>query len=112
MIQFYPRNRPQDAIECTIEYTKGDTFNLVVQPDNALDEGSQLHFVVTKADTYDSVIDKTYSMRSDGTFMILLDSEDKAALLKGDYVYKMTVITATGIVDTQLSGDFIVKWGA
>ena len=95
----------------TIEYTKGDTFELAVTSDAALDEGSKLQLVIAKDETSNPVVDNTYTMDSDGSFFMRFTEDNIASLDIMPYLYKITLISLAGKVITQLSGDFIVKWG-
>lgn len=96
----------------TIEYTKDDDFNMKVESESELTTNDRLRFVIAKDETSEPVVDNSYFVNSDLTFILTLSSEDKERLLLGDYIYKLILISADGKVITQLSGDFIVKWGA
>lgn len=94
-----------------IEYTKGDTFELSVSANTTIDAGSQLRFIIAESELADPVIDNTYNLNSSGDFTLYFSENNKNALLIGDYIYKMILQTIDGKIITQLSGDFVVKWG-
>lgn len=96
-----------------IEHTKGDTFLGEVSPDDDTDfeEGTQMQFIVTEAEDTENIIDKTFSLNSDGIFEIILTASETAKLDIADYLYKIIQKSATGNIFTIKSGNFIVKWG-
>lgn len=95
-----------------IEYTKDDTFELTVFADNEIDAGTKLRFIIAKSETQEPIIDILYEMNNQAEFGIFFSEDEKKKILIGDYLYKMILIGVDGSVITQLSGDFIVKWGA
>lgn len=95
-----------------ISYTRGDTFDLRISSETGFNDGSTLRFTVAKNEDSGALILNEYSLGSDGAFRVTLNDKDKQTLGIGDYVYKLTVLTLSGIVVTQKSGDFAVKWGA
>ena len=101
-------------IKCNsrIEYTKGDTFDLIVSADSIMDSGTQLRFVIAKDENSNPVVDNTYNLNSNGEFSLCFSEENKNAVQMGDYIYKIVLISAGGSIVTQQSGEFIVKWGA
>lgn len=100
-------------IKCNsrIEYTKGDTFELSVSADAVIDTGSQLRFIIAESELASPVVDNTYNLNSSGEFSLYFSENNKNALSIGDYIYKMILLTIDGKIITQLSGDFVVKWG-
>lgn len=98
--------------ENTIEYTKGDTFELSVESESGFEDGSTLRFVIAENEAVSPNLDNIYSLCSDGMFIITFSEEDKRKLNIMPYIYKLTLINAGGRITTRLSGDFIVKWGA
>ena len=94
-----------------IEYTVGDTFNITVSSIIPYDDGTTLNLIISKSETYDPIINKMFSA-SVGVFAMVLTDTEQGELSIGNYIYKMTVIDASGNKVTQKSGDFIVKWGA
>lgn len=96
----------------TIEYTKGDTFRLTISTETSFSEGSTLRFIIARDETSSYLIDTTVSLSSDGCFVIELTKSERDKLEIDNYKYKCVLISIDGIIITQKSGDFIVKWGA
>ena len=94
-----------------IEYTQGDTFDLTVSADTAIDSGTQLRLVIAKDEKSNAVVDNTYNLNANGDFTMFFSEENKKALIIGDYIYKLVLLSVDGSILTQKSGDFIVKWG-
>lgn len=94
-----------------IEHTKGDTFRLEVAADYIFPEGEKLRFTVSRNEKNTPLIERTFDL-SNGIFVVTLDKETENLLALGDYIYKLTELSLSGSVVTQLSGEFRVKWGA
>ena len=95
-----------------IEYTAGDTFRISVTAKGGFNENSQLRFIAAKDENSENLIDNTYDLTGEGEFCIHLQDKDIQKLKAGsDYVYKLTLLTADGVIVTQKSGDLTVKWG-
>lgn len=94
-----------------IEYTKGDTFQLEVTSEYEFPEGEKLRFTVSQNEKNTPLIERTYELSS-GKFAVALDKETEVLLDLGDYIYKLTEISLSGNIETQLSGELRVKWGA
>lgn len=94
-----------------ISYTKGDTFSLKIKAKNGFLEGSTLRLVIAESEYKEPLIERTYSLSGD-VFYVNLTETDKKKLELSNYIYKLTVVSATGVTITQKSGDFLVKWGA
>lgn len=96
-----------------IEYSIGDTFDLPIFPSTAdeFSAGMQLLFVVAESTQSTAIIEKTYSIREDLTFNIVLSESDKQKLPLGEYVYKIITYKNNKVV-TEASGYLNVKWGA
>ena len=94
----------------TIEYTKGDTFELEVEADEAI-PNSTLKFTISTDETSLPIIDSQFSY-TDDKFEIILTSREKESLDVGNYIFKLSLTDSNGKIITYLSGDFIVKWGA
>lgn len=93
----------------TIEYTQGDTFELVVSGEEAV-ENTMLRFVISADEASSPIIDEQYQY-SDERFVIVLTSNERERLPIGNYIFKISLIDVSGRVITYLSGDLIVKWG-
>lgn len=93
-----------------ITYTAGDTFLMGVSSDDGFDEGAQLKLQIAENETAPLLIDATFT-QVDGGFNVTLTSSEKRRLTLGDYIYKLVLVSASGDILTQKSGDFIVKWG-
>ncbi len=95
-----------------LEYSVDTTFNLPVYPtaDGEFSESTQLRFIVSKNENDEPVIDKTFNINSDLTFWVTLTEYEKNKLELGEYIYKMQTIK-NGVISTEISGYFIVKWG-
>lgn len=94
-----------------IAWSVSDTFELEVASDTgSFDAGSTLEFQIARNQETAAIIDKTNISLSDGIFTVSLDSTDRAKLSVGDYIYRI-IVSASGTVTTEISGDFIVKWG-
>lgn len=94
-----------------IEYTQGDTFCIRVSPrtgETFLD-GSTLEFIIANETSKEPVIQNTYNLE-DGVFNISFTAQE-TKIPYGEYAYKMILRTAGGIIATQKSGEFTVKWG-
>lgn len=98
--------------ENTIEYTRGDTFELSVEAEEGFEAGSALRLVIAENEAVSPNLNNIYSLCSDGSFFVVFSEEDKRKLNIMPYIYKLTLISADGKITTRLSGDFIVKWGA
>lgn len=96
----------------TIEYTKDDTFELSVDSDTGFEESDTLRLVIAESETASPNVDNTYNLSSDGSFLLTLTDTDKKNLSIGSYIYKLIHNDNFGKTITQLSGNFIVKWGA
>ena len=96
-----------------IEYTFGDTFSLTIFPGEAAEftTGMQLRFVVAETEESEYIIDKLININDDLTFTITLTDAEKVKLPIKEYIYKMSTIK-NGVVVTEKSGFFNVKWGA
>ena len=92
-----------------IEYTKNDEFELSVRVDEAT-TNHMLRFVVALDEASLPVIEHQFSYDND-IFNVTLTSNEKEHLGIGNYIFKLILIDGTGKIDTQLSGDLIVKWG-
>ena len=98
--------------DSTIEYTKGDTLRLTISAKTSFIEGSTLRFVIARDETSNHLIDTTVSLNADGCFVVELPKGERDKLEIDNYKYKCILISIDGIIITQKSGDFIVKWGA
>lgn len=96
----------------TIEYTKGDTFDLVVDASSEFSEGDTLRLIIAESETAGPNIDNTYALSSDGVFILTFSEKDKQNLSIKPYIYKLILKDVNNRTVTQVSGDFIVKWGA
>ena len=96
----------------TIEYTKGDTFDLEVSSEDGFDEGSALSLVISKNEHTAAAVENRYSLNSEGVFLVTLSQSDKEKFSCGEYIYKLVLMGVNGTIYTQKSGDFVVKWGA
>lgn len=94
-----------------IEYTKGDTFRLEVAGEYEFPEGERLRFTISQDEKSTPKIERSFDL-TDGIFVVTLDKVEESALELGDYIYKLTELSLSGAVVTQLSGEFRVKWGA
>ena len=95
-----------------IEYTKGDTFELIVESDSGFEEGDTLKLIIADSETAAAKINNTYALNADGTFTITLSERDKQNLSIRTYLYKIIHTNIVGNIVTKFSGEFIVKWGA
>lgn len=93
----------------TMEYSVKDTLEFSMSD---FPEGSSLIFIIATDDDGASptIIEKTYSLTGE-EFLIALDEADTEKLVEGIYAYKLILVTAEGKRYTQMSGDFIVRWG-
>ena len=96
----------------TIEYTKGDTFDLIVDASSEFLEGDTLRLIIAESETAGPNIDNTYALSSDGVFILTFSEQDKKKLEIKPYVYKLILGDINNRIITQVSGDFLVKWGA
>ena len=95
-----------------IEYSKGDSFFLPIEAvGDVFDENSKIRLIIAKDDSSAAIVDNTYTY-ADSIFAVSLTDADKEKLTIGDYIYKLITTTADGTVTTEISGNFIVKWGA
>lgn len=96
-----------------IEYSVDDTFSLPVREayEGFFSENSQLVFIVAKNEQESFLIEKTFDINEDRTFLVTLNETEKKRLTPGDYIYKIRIIE-NNRASTEKSGDFIVKWGA
>jgi len=98
-----------------LEYAKDDSFELPIEEsyDGEFADGSSLQFVVAKNPDAEPVINEKYSLRSDRTFLIQLNANNKKALAisENPYIYRITLIHPNGNRDTYKCGDLAVKWG-
>lgn len=94
-----------------ISYSVEDTFSLPISNDNGFEEGSTLRFDIADGENSTPIISNTYTL-SNGMFNVTLNSTERKRLSIGNYIYRILIISATGSVTTEKSGDFIVKWGA
>lgn len=90
----------------------GDTFHLIIEPDDGetFSPGSTLKFIVAQEETSTYTIEKTFNL-VDGKFEITLTSAEITTLIKGTYYYKM-ILQMNNTIITQISGLLKVKWGA
>lgn len=93
----------------TIEYTQGDTFELVMTKEDA-NENIKLRFVVALDEASSPIIDEQYQYTND-KFIIALTPSEINRLPIGNYIFKMSFINEYGKIVTDFSGDLIVKWG-
>lgn len=93
-----------------ITYTAGDTFELSVLSESEFDSGAILKFQVAKNEESELLIDTSFNLNESG-FIITLNDEEKEILTLGEYIYKIVLISASGDIITQKSGELIVKWG-
>lgn len=100
-------------LNTNIEYTYGDTFSLTIYPADEAEftTGMQLRFVIAETEESEYIIDKLININDDLTFTINLLDDEKAKLPIKEYVYKISIIK-NGVIETQKSGYFTVKWGA
>lgn len=96
-----------------IEHTQGDTFKLEIAPfDNEeFEDGSTLQFLIAKNEKSNAIINKSVALL-EHIFTVEISSEETKCLELEDYIYKAIVHSPKGGTLTQISGDFIVKWGA
>lgn len=94
-----------------IAYTAGDTFFISVSSTEGFSQGSRLKFCVAENEESDNVIEKEFLLEDDG-FKVELLPEETEKLKLGEYIYKMVVVTDSGDMETQKSGELYVKWGA
>jgi len=95
-----------------IEYSKGDSFFLPIEAEgDVFDESAKIRLIIAKDDNSAAIVDNTYTY-ADSIFTVSLTEADKEKLTIGDYIYKLITTTADGTVTTEISGNFIVKWGA
>ena len=95
-----------------ISYSVGDNFDLIIGPDDdeVFSTGDTMSFAVYKAETETPLFTKTVTL-TDGEFEIVLTENEISKLPVGNYYYKIKYVSS-GITVTQISGNFIVKWGA
>ena len=95
-------------LECSIN----DTFDLPVLPsyEGEFIDGMQLRFIVSENENEEPLIDKTYAIKDDMTFSVILGDSDKKKISLGEYIYKIITIK-NGVVSTEKSGILTVKWG-
>lgn len=94
------------------EYSVNDTFILPIEVEgDGFDENSKMRMIIAKDEISESIVDNTFGF-SDGGFVISLSGEDKKKLVPGSYIYKLISTAADGMVITEISGNFRVKWGA
>ena len=95
-----------------IEWSISDTFSLeVVGEAGAFPAGSTCSFEIAPNAETAALVTKSGTL-SDGIFTLPdFNLTDRGKLTLGDYIYRI-VITESGVITTEISGDFIVKWGA
>ncbi len=99
------------VLENNISYTKGDTFELKVSSKTGFSDGSHLRFTVSENEAGEPLVERSYSLSGDA-FLVTLTDEDKRRLEIGSYIYKISIVSVAGVIVTEASGDFLVKWGA
>lgn len=94
-----------------ITYTAGDSFEISVSSVDGFSNDVRLKFQVAKNESESLLIDAVFELDND-EFSVVLTDEEKEKLIIGDYVYKLVLVTKSGEIVTQKSGELIVKWGA
>ena len=95
-----------------IEWSISDTFALEVAGEaGAFAAGSTCSFQIAPNAETAAIVTKSGTL-ADGIFTLPdFDSNERGKLTLGDYIYRI-VITESDVVTTEISGNFIVKWGA
>ena len=94
-----------------IYYTKDDTFKITVGSNGEFEEGSSLKFIIAKNEEENPLVEEIFQL-NENVFDITLNNPNKDKLAIGEYIYKIVLTNSSGEVVTQVSGNFIVKWGA
>lgn len=87
-----------------------DTFDMPVSSEMGFEEGAKLRFDISQGEDIAPIISKTYSLSGD-VFNVVLQEEERKSLKIGDYIYRIIILSTSGSVITEQSGDFTVKWG-
>ena len=94
-----------------ITYTAGDSFEITVSSADGFPIGAILKLQVAKNEIEPLLIDTIFELENEKFYVVLTDAE-KEKLPIGEYIYKLVLVSKTGEIVTQKSGEMIVKWGA